>query len=282
MPNTGTTTDERRWVLLRCFYQSFRSFVAVFDQYERRVLEFAQRYGEDRRSLKLPPEELHSLIDPEALAAVLTGELQPLREIVQRMFGGAYVPDPFSSHVMSIYHEVSILKEEHRTIGDPSMRIDSAEYDRYYREVNIYYPRRLRHIRDLYAKARKRLELLLPPMGRDKVVMRSVYLFGDRLMRDIYPRGVEQFYGHMYPSGGALTAYALVVESFSKAAFWGRAQEAYGRALAGIALRLDELPEAETRGKVARERKALLAQQKVLEVKRAKTLELTSAGGGSA
>lgn len=281
MPNTGTTTDERRWVLLRSFYQSFRSFVALFDQYEVRVLEFARRYGLDRRSLKLPPEELHSLIDPAALASLLQGELQPLREIVQRMFGGAYVPDPFSAHVMSIYHEVSILKEEHRTIGDPSMKTDTVEYERYYREVNVYYPRRLRHVRDLYAKARKRLELLLPPMGRDKVVMRSVYLFGDRLLRDIYPRGVEQFYEHMYPNGGALTAYALVADSFFDAAFWVRATDAYGKALERVEERLEEIPD-EARAKAGRERKTLLAQRDTLSARRDEARARIPAGGRTA
>jgi hypothetical protein len=263
MPNAGTTTDERRWVLLRSFYLSFRSFQRLFEQYEARVQGFAKRYDVDRRALKLPPDELHSLIDPGAMTSLLSDELMPLREIVQRMFGGAYVPDPFSSHVMSIYHEVAILKEEHRTIGDPSMNIDRDEYDRYYREVNIYYPRRLRHVRDLYERARKRLEALLPPMGRDKVVLRSLYLYGERIMRDVYSGGIEEFYGHMYPNGGALTAYALVADSLRDAAFWTRAEQAYAQALLVVDARISELDGA-PRARRDRDRAALAAQRTAL------------------
>ena len=156
-PAAGVRSDERRWILLRTFYQSFRSFSAIFEQYERRVLEFAERYGVDRKVLKLPPEELHSLLDSEALLALRDLELDPLREVAHQLFRGPYVPDPFDTYVTNIYHEVSMLKEEHRTIGDPATHLDREEYDRYYREVNVYYPRRLRHVRDLYRKARKRL-----------------------------------------------------------------------------------------------------------------------------
>lgn len=223
--------DERRWLLLRTFYNSFRSFHALLGQYERRVLAFAERDGVDRRELKLPPEELGTLLDPLALTALRDGDLAVLRECSHRLFRTAAAADPFDMHVASIYHEVSLLKEEHWTIREEGMSADATEYERYYREVNVYYPKRLRHVRNLYGRARKRLEVLLPSMGRSQVIVRSVFLFGDRLVRDIYRHGVADLYRHMYPEGGALRGYATAAKSFLDAGFGAEAVSAFDLAI---------------------------------------------------
>lgn len=228
--------DERRWILLRTFYRSYRGFHALLDQYERRVTAFARQYGVDRKNLKLSPEELATLLDPHSLAAMRDGDLESLRTMSHRLFRTAEGADRFDSHVSSIYHEVSLLKEEHWTIREESTQADLEEYERYYREVNVYYPKRLRHVRNLYAKARKRLERLLPPMSRNRVIVRSVYLFGEQLVRDVYPGGLEELYGHMYPGGGALQGYQLAADSFVESGFGPEAVTAYDRALAAAAV----------------------------------------------
>lgn len=265
-------TDELRWVLLRTFYQSLRTFRALYSEYERRVLEFSDRYGVDRTELKLPQDELGSLLDAQALVEFRDRELAKLRDVSHRLFRGAYMPDPFDSHVTNIYHEVSILKEEHWAIGDPSMQMSQEEYDRYYREVNVYYPRRLRHVRNLYRNARERLELLLPSMARTKVIVRSVYLFGDRLVRGVYRDGIEEFYRHMYPEGGALTGYTLAADSFFDGAFFEESAEAYDKALDALAARMDGI-EGDGNRAVA-EREKLEAQRTSLDGRRARALEL--------
>lgn len=224
-------TDERRWLLIRTFYQSYRSFHSLFDQYERRVQAFARRYGVDRKELQLPPEELATLLDAHAVAALRDGELAALRETSHRIFRTGGLPDRFDSHVSNIYHEVSLLKEEQWTIGEESAYVDPKEYERYYREVNVYYPKRLRHVRNLYGKARRRLEQLLPGMSRGRVIVRSVYLFGERLAHGIYEGGLPELYSHMYP-GGATTGYQLAAESFFDSGFGAEAVTAFDHAIA--------------------------------------------------
>lgn len=225
-------TDERRWLLLRSFYQSYRSFHALFDQYERRVGAFAERYRIDRRDLKLPPEELATLFDTHALTALRDGDLASLREMSHRLFRTGGAPDRFDVHVSGIYHEVSLLKEEHWTIREGAMDADSAEYERYYREVNVYYPKRLRHVRNLYGKARRRLEQILPAMGRQRIMVRSMYLFGERLVNGVYDGGLDELYGFVYPGGGAVTGYSLAGDSFDESGFRDEAVRAYDRAIA--------------------------------------------------
>jgi hypothetical protein len=224
-------TDERRWVLLRTFHNTYRSFHALFDAYERRVKSFAELYGVDRKELELTPDELMSLFDPNALLALRDGDLALLREISHQLFRGLDAPDPFDNYVSHIYHEVSILKEEHWTVREESMYADPSEYKRYYREVNVYYPKRLKHVRNLYGKARTRLEQLLPGMSTNRIIVRSLYLFGARLVHGVYRNGLEEVYGHMYPRGGALRGFAVAGDSFLEGGFGAEAAEAYGRAL---------------------------------------------------
>jgi hypothetical protein len=264
-------TDERRWMLLRSFYRSYSSFHALFDEYERRVLAFTTKYRLDRKELKLRPEELLSLFDSHALLALRDGDLASLREISHKLFRRER-PDPFDSHVSNIYHEVSILKEEEWTLREQAADEDPKEYERYYREVNIYYPKRLRHVRNLYEKARKRLEKLLPAMSRETIVVRSAYLFGGDLFRDVYDGGLEEFYRHLYPDAGALAGYTVAADSFYDGGFGREAAEAYEKALAAAGREMDRA--AKDGGRTAEETRALETQRRSLEKRRDKALAL--------
>jgi hypothetical protein len=68
-------------------------------------------------------------------------------------------------------------------------------------------------------------------MAEDRVVVRSLYLFGEGLLRGILPGGVEELYGAMY-AGGPAEAFAAAGDSFRTSGFLDEAAEAYGRCLA--------------------------------------------------
>ncbi len=270
-------TDERRWNLIRAFYRSYRSFHAIFEQYERRVAAFTSSYREDRREIKLKPDELYSLFDSNAIEALRDEELETLKEVGHQLFRGHDRPDAFDSHVTNIYHEVSLLKEEHWTMREEVLRKDPEAYDRYYREVNVYYPRRLRHVRNLYGKARRRLEsVLLPAFARNKIMVRSAYLFGERLFRGVYPGGLDEFYGHMYPNGGALTGYTLAADSFLEGGFATEAAAAYSRAIQVLDVRRIAQGEdgEEGGGSDSRGREDLAVQRRNLERRKERALAL--------
>lgn len=264
-------TDELRWVLLRTFYRSYGSFNALFAQYERRVEAFTVKYAVDRKELKLPPEELLSLFDSHALLALRDGELKALREASHVLFRGDR-PDPFDNHATNIYHEVSILKEEEWTLRDRAGGEDAKEYERYYREVNFYYPKRLKHVRNLYGKARKRLERILPTMGKTTIVIRSAYLFGDELFEGVYEGGLDEFYGRLYPDGGPVTGYSVVADSFLEGGFGAEAAEAFERAMKAAAR--EHAHAAKSEGDGAESARAFEAQTRSLEKRRDKALAL--------
>jgi len=262
-------TDEFRWILLRSFYEGYRSFNALFGQYEARVVAFTTKYGTDRKELKLPPDELLSLFDSHALLALRNGNLKTLRETSHELFP-ADRPDAFDNHVTNIYHEVSILKEEEWTLREQASSDDPKEYDRYYREVNYYYPKRLKHVSNLYGKARKRLERLLPSMGRNTIVIRSAYLFGEKLFLGVYDGGLAEFYEKLYPEGGALTGYSVVADSFLDGGFGSEAAESYDRAIAEARRR--HAAAVKSGGESSDEARALEAQRRNLEKRRDKAL----------
>ena len=264
-------TDEHRWILLRCFYQGYRAFHALFGQYEQRVVAFTQKYGKDRRELQLPPDELLSLFDSHALLALRNGDLKTLREASHLVFRGAR-SDPFDNQVTNIYHEVSILKEEEWTLREQSGSADPKEYERYYREVNFYYPKRLKHVRNLYGKARRRLEALLPSMGRNTIVVRSAYLFGVKLFEGVYDGGLDEFYECLYPGGGAVTGYSVAGESFFDGGFGPESAEAFERAMAA-ATRVHTSAVKEF-GKSCDAARSAEAQRRSLEKRRDRALTL--------
>ena len=249
-----TDPEERRWLLIRSFFSSWKRFLLLFEDYERRVKGFSDRYKTERSRLRLSPDDLASLIDFRALEDLRDREVSLLREISHDLFRSTDATDRFDHQVSIIYHELSALKEEHITLGEEFVREERIEYHLFYREVNQYYPKRLRHIRNLYAKADRRLRQLLPGMASDRVVVRSAYLFGPGLLRGIYAGGLEELYAAMY-SAGAVEGYAAAGDSFRDSGFREDACEAYERCLAAAGV----VP-APTRGRGARIRGRTLAQ----------------------
>ncbi len=243
MRTLTTDPEERRWLLIRNFLSSWKRFLGIFEEYERRVKGFSDRYKTERARLRLSPDDLASLIDFRALEDLRDREVSLLREISHDLFRSPDATDRFDHHVSIIYHELSALKEEHYTLREEFVREERIEYDLLYREVNQYYPKRLGHIRNLYQKADRRLRQLLPGMSEDRVLVRSAYLFGPGLVEGLYPGGMAEFYAAMY-AGGAAEGLAAAGDSFREAGFLAEAEEAYGRCLA--------VPPAPLRGKASR------------------------------
>jgi hypothetical protein len=250
MRTLTTDPEERRWLLIRHFFSSWKRFIGLFEEYERRVKEFSDRYKMERSRLRLSPDDLASLIDFRALEDLRDREVSLLRDISHDLFRSPDATDRFDHHVSIIYHELSALKEEHYTLREEFVREERIEYDLLYREVNRYYPKRLAHIRSLYEKAERRLRELLPGMASDRVLVRSAYLFGADLLRGIYPGGLDELYGAMYP-GGAGEGFARAGDSFRESGFRDEAVEAYERCLA--------VPAPTGRGRAARDLRGLRA-----------------------
>jgi hypothetical protein len=266
----SSSAEERRWLLLRSFYSSWKRFLLLFEEYERRVKEFSVRYKTERSRLRLSPDDLVTLIDFKALEDLRDREVSVLREASHDLFRSPDETDRLDHLVSIIYHELSALKEEHYTLREEFVREEEIEYDLFYREVNEYYPKRLRHIRNLYEKADRRLRELLPGMAGDRVVVRSLYLFGPGLLRGVLPGGLDEVYAGMYPAGPP-EGYAAAGESFLASGFREEAAEAFGRCLAA----------AEAAGGPAKAGRGRKRLEEILEGARARLGEIRAVEGAA-
>ncbi len=202
-----------------------RTFLSIYRRYERRVTSRAKALGMPRENLVLSPSDLYQLFNMRRLTFLKETRLKPLRALAHRLFaaGDGELLDLYCSH---IYHELSILHEEHRSVGRFVHIKDRRRYRKLYEEVSGYYPRRLKRIRRLFTGSVKRIENLLPKWAEHRVIKRSMYLFGDKLAKHAGEPGLAALYVRMYPAGGEIEGYLEASRSFVESGFVTRAREA--------------------------------------------------------
>jgi len=210
----------RAWSMIRHHYVSRAAFSDIYKAYEVRVLTLVRERGVPRDEIKLTAPETEQLFDTGPLKDLLLQEVQPLRDTAHAHFRHQGTPDPYDSDVSRIYHELSILKEEHLSVRDWPKEGGAREFARLFREVSEYYPQRLRRIKDLFARATRRLETLLPDWQDDTIVLRSVFLFRDELWPESPRPGLVRFLGKMFPGESAGSSFLLIARSFFKAGFF--------------------------------------------------------------
>ncbi len=228
----ATNRGALQWDFLTTFIAARRSFLAIYRRYERRVLSAAKEKGVNRSELKLPPRQLWELFHRHRLERLRENRLAPLRALSGEIFGAEGDEGLMDAYCGHIFHEVSILSEEHRSVGRFVRHHDPRRYRALFEEVSGYYPIRLNRVLRLFRAAMKRLDELLPRWSRERVFVRSMYLFGDRLGKRAYGSGREAFYVRMYPNGGVIRGYLEAGRSFHASSFMDDARKALSEALA--------------------------------------------------
>ncbi|MHC4829065.1 MAG: hypothetical protein ACYTFT_01715 [Planctomycetota bacterium] len=218
------------WDLVRSFYDASRSFRKLYRNYERRVLHYADTRGVDRRLLRLDGEEVAGLLDFPLLDRLVSQELVTVKTISANIFRSPTSTDSFDRTIAQIYHEMSILREEQykvSRIAPAVFEADQEVYDSIIAEVHEMFPRQVHGINDLMKKAQARLEKLFPYFNRDRITLRSVYLFGDEVFDGFYPNGFEDVLELMFAAeGGPWKGLLEVAKSFLDAGFVDKGLEA--------------------------------------------------------
>jgi hypothetical protein len=213
------------WDLIKLHFRSRQAFTKVHKTYEATVAGLVQARGKPREEIKLNPDDTRGLFDTDQLRDLILRWVEPLRETAQGLFRGSNVAEPYDMKVSRIYHELSILFEEHLSVQNFPRDGSSREFTRLFREVSEYYPQRLRRVRDLFSRAQRRLEEMLPEFEDDPIVLRSAYLFREELWHDNPQAGLNRFLEKMFPKGGAAAGYLKLAQSFFRAAFHAEAIE---------------------------------------------------------
>ena len=97
-------------------------------------------------------------------------------------------------------------------------------------EVHEDFPRRVHNIWGLFQKAQLSLETVLRPHSRDPIYLRSLYLFGDRVLQFAYRRGRSDHCWRVFDLGPT-EAYLLAARSFAQAGVKNMALDALDDAI---------------------------------------------------
>jgi len=220
------------WDFVATFIAARRVFLAIYRRYERRVLQQARERGVPRSELKLPPQQLWQLFHLERIERLRDMRLKPLRDLASEIFGPGGDEGLMDAYCGHIYHEISILSEEHRSVGRFVRQHDPRRYRALFEEVSGYYPLRLGRVLRFFRAAMKRLDELLPRWSDERIVVRSAFLFGERLSRRAWREGREALYVRMYPNGGVIRGYLEAGRSFFDSGFTEYARQGLSEALA--------------------------------------------------
>lgn len=219
------------WTIVKLFYSSHIMFRQQYDWYEEHVLHYSNKMGMHRLDLRLNPDDLAALLDLKALERLRDEYLFKLKDLCHLMFRGQNRTDLLDRYVADIFHEISILKEEHYNVSTyaPQYARDAAEVELKYilDEAHGLFPQKLNQLKFLFGKAQARMEELLSSFRKIKIFIRSLYLNRYNFVRESYPEGLRQFYWYMYPECGPLEGFHEVGMSFHDSGFQKDALEAF-------------------------------------------------------
>ncbi len=264
------------WMIVQLFYRSRLVSNGVFETYEQKVLDYSRKVGIHRNDLRLKPAELGGLLDFKNLERLRDGYIWELKELSHLVFRGQDSTDLFDRYVSDIFHEISILKEEHYNVKTyaPLYERDKDEVELKYilDEAHTLFPQKLRHIKHLFGRALSRLESKLPSFTNYRPFVRSLYLQRSEFVAEAYPDGIRQFYRFMYRLG-PVEGFFQVGMNFFASGFLDEALEAFRLA------EVESSPDEPERDKTLEDATRLREILREIQTKRCRIAELKDPSG---
>lgn len=213
------------WTIVEHFYCSRKIYLAEHDSYERQVNEYVERLKISRDKIRLGPEDLSRLLHFKVLATVRDEHLEPLKAASHALFRHDSTRDFFDRLINDIFHEISILKEEHYNVltYSPNANVDKDELGTILDEVHEMFPIKVHRLKHLYELALARVEKILPRYRENVILIRSLFLQRDGFVAEAYPDGLIDFYRLLYGEKDIATGFRVVGDSFYKSGFYEQA-----------------------------------------------------------
>lgn len=228
MPDRGMSYI---WVIVERFYRGERLYRVQYETYERLVAQYVKKIGLPRTEIRLGAKELSGLLQFKQLERIRDAFLEPLKQACHDLFRRDNSTDILDRLVNDIFHEISILKEEHYNVltyqVNPESAVDREEQKAILDEVHEMFPIKVHRMKHLFDTARARLEKTLPRFKEDRVLIRSLFLNRDEFVIDAYPNGILDFYRVIYGKKKVYEGFRRVGDSFFEGGFYEKAMEAY-------------------------------------------------------
>jgi len=214
------TSAEEIWELVENFFRARKVFEEQYRRCENLVRGSAKRTRTVTENVRPCGQEVSQLLDLKALEKLRNDYLGRLREISHHIFKKGGTLQLFDKYVSDLYHEASILKEQQYAVEalDAGKQKTPREHREVLAGIHQFYSEKMRRLRDLFLKAQEQIELLMKTWSSEKALVRSLYLFADNAVADLYEGGVEGIYKVMYRLG-ALEGYLIAAESFAASYF---------------------------------------------------------------
>ncbi len=216
------------WRIVERFYRSRFHFLRIHDRYEELVAQYVEKRGSPREEIRLLPRELSQLLSYKELEVLRDEYLEPLKEACHSVFRTRDTTELLDRVVNDIFHELSILKEEHYNVltydantaapkpGGVLAREQAAVLD----EVHDVFPQKVHRLNHLYDVALSRLQRILPSYLDDQVLIRSLFLHRERFVSRAYDRGLIRFYELMYGETKVFEGFKGAGDSFYHSGFY--------------------------------------------------------------
>ncbi len=227
------------WRILERFYRSRFHFLRIYDRYEELVAGYVEQLGIPREQIRLQPQELSQLLSYKELEVLRDEFLQPLKDACHALFRTRDTTEFLDRVVNDIFHELSILKEEHYNVltyeaesresnADSGLDEDDSsrsgeivrEQQAVLDEVHDVFPQKVHRLHHLFEVALQRFEAILPNYSDNQVLIRSLFLHRDRFVSQAYERGLVDFYELMYGEKRIFEGYKMVGDSFYRSGFY--------------------------------------------------------------
>lgn len=228
--------QELLWEIVENFYAAFRLFHGQYQEYESRINTFSDTKKIARESLNrhLSREEVVTLLDYDLLQKLRDEHLEPMQKMLHQFTQDLTPKNLLLDYVRDIFYETAVLKDAcHKlTVSAPQYRelADEEEYKVILEEVHTFFPVKMKHLFQLFRKARRELEKLIVHHRDSAIIARCLYLFGEQLIAPVYEEGMQFFWQKIYPDYNILELFTRVAFSFHKAGFYELAREAAGKA----------------------------------------------------
>jgi len=241
------TADSLAWRVVERFYRAWNNFHSVHDRYEQIVQDYVDKLEIPREQIRLDPRDLFELLSTQDLEVLRDDYLTPLKSACHRLFRTEDSTDFLDRLVNDIFHELSILKEEHYNVltyaTDEASLLPANDRDLHEEqqvildEVHEMFPQKVHRIAHLFETGSAALEALLHRWNTDPVLVRSLFMQRDGFVAHAYEDGLDHFYRLMYGKEDYARGYLIVGESFLGSGFFNRAEESLtmGREKAGEA-----------------------------------------------
>ena len=219
------------WTIIERFFQAQVFYMGEHDRYESLVAQYVKRFGIPRGDIRLEPEELSGLLQFKQLERLRDDYLSPLKDACHALFRTDDSTDYLDRLVNDIFHETSILKEEHYNVltYGPHEEHDGhgIEQETILAEAHDLFPIKVHRLRHLFEMARKRIEEILPSYKENRVLIRSLFLYRNDFVEDSYAEGLVDFYCVLYGRDRAFEGFRVVGDSFLDSGFYKHAIDSY-------------------------------------------------------